>query len=201
MNSFASSRLVLLAGLSCFTPAVVHAAPDQTVAARDGAHDFDFDFGTWKIHMWRLEHPLSGSKTAFTMDGVTTNRKLWDGRANIAEVEGDGPHGHLEILALRLYDPVEHQWSINFANSKVGTFGVPLVGEFKDGHGVFMDQEPINGRTMLVRFMIWSTGANSAHSEQAFSEDQGKTWETNWVNDYTKISDAEKAQPADGAAQ
>ena len=194
MISLARGRSILLTGLLCLAPAIAVAAPSTTVAARDGAHDFDFDFGTWKIHMWRLEHALSGSTASFTMDGITTNHKLWDGRANIAEVEGDGPHGHLEILALRLYDPVQRQWSINFANSKVGTFGVPLVGEFKDGHGVFMDQEPINGRTVFVRFMIWPTGPNSAHSEQAFSADQGKTWETNWVNDYVRISDTDNSQ-------
>jgi len=182
---------VLAAALALSVPSTASAI----AAERDGSHDFDFDFGVWKIHMQRLEHPLTGSKTWFTMDGITTNRKVWDGRANLAEVEGDGPHGHLEILALRLYDPNAHEWSINFANSKVGTFGVPSVGKFENGRGVFMDQETYNGRTILIRFIIGPTGPNSAHSEQAFSTDQGKTWETNWINDYVRIADVKEARP------
>ena len=154
---------------------------------RDGAHDFDFDFGRWNVHMQRLENPLTGSRNWFEMDGTVDVKKIWDGKANLAEVEADGgPKGHLEILALRLYDPQAHQWSINFAGSSVGTFGVPLVGTFKDGRGEFYDQEPYNGRVIWIRFAMFPTGANSARSEQAFSADDGKTWEINWINTYTR---------------
>ena len=187
MNSSLRMAGVFVAALACSAPAFA--------AERDGSHDFDFDFGVWKIHMSRLEKPLSGSKTWFQMDGTTTIRKIWDGRANVAEVEADGGgHPHLEILALRLYDPVAHEWSLNFSNSRVGTFGVPSVGKFENGRAVFMDQETYNGRTIWVRFIIGPTGPNSAHSEQAFSADQGKTWETNWVNDYTRIAEADARQ-------
>jgi hypothetical protein len=58
-------------------------------------------------------------------------------------------------LSLRLYNPEAHQWSLNFANSKTGALGVPTVGEFENGRGEFYDQEPINGRMVLVR-NIWS---------------------------------------------
>jgi len=79
--------------------------------ARDGQHDFDFDFGTWKMHIRRLVHPLTGSNEWTEMDGTTVTNKIWDGRANLATVEADGSSGHLELLALRLYDPQAHQWN------------------------------------------------------------------------------------------
>jgi hypothetical protein len=150
------------------------------------SHDFDFDFGTWNMHMRRLRHPLTDSASWFEMSGITTTSAVWGGKANLAEVSGDGPYGHLEILALRLYNPLSHQWSISFASSGAGVLSVPCVGEFRDGVGEFIDQETYGDRTILVRFKIGSRGGGAAWSEQAFSNDGGKTWETNWINEYKK---------------
>jgi hypothetical protein len=155
-------------------------------ALRDGQRDFDFDFGTWKTHSSRLLHPLTGSTTWVDMDGMTIVKKIWGGRANLAEFKADGPAGHIELLSLRWYNPMAHQWSLDFATPNVGTLGIPCVGEFKNGRGDFYDQETINGKTILVRFSIWGITDNTAQSEQAFSDDGGKTWETNWINRYTR---------------
>ena len=142
---------------------------------RDGQRDFDFDIGTWKTHVKRLQHPLTGSTTWVEYEGTTVVRKVWDGRANLAELEADGPGGHLEVLSLRLYNPQSRQWSLNTANSKGGTLSVPTVGEFKNGRGEFFDQEEINGKMILVR-NIWSNiTPNSCRFEQSFSDDGGKT--------------------------
>ncbi len=163
------------------------AASSDQAPVHDGAHDFDFDFGTWKMKIRRLMHPLSGSTAWYSMEGVTVAERVWVGKANLATVEADGPHGHLELLALRLYDPVTHKWSINFATSPVGTLSVPCVGEFKNGRGEFTDTEPFNGRTIVVRFRIWPVSRDAVHSDQAFSADGGKTWEINWTNDYVRV--------------
>jgi hypothetical protein len=72
--------------------------PPPASTARDGQHDFDFDFGTWKMHIRRLVHPLTGSSEWVEMEGTTVTNKIWDGRANLATVEADGPSGHLELL-------------------------------------------------------------------------------------------------------
>jgi hypothetical protein len=63
----------------------------------------------------------------------------------------------------------------------------PIVGELKSGRAEFCDQEPYNGRAILVRFRIGPTSPDSAESEQAFSSDGGKTWEVNWINKYTRL--------------
>ena len=163
------------------------ADPKDTSGLRDGQHDFDFDFGNWKTHSRRLLHPLTGSTPWVEMDGQTTVSKVWGGRANLAEYKADGTGGHIELLSLRWYNPTAHQWYLDFATPNVGTLGIPNVGEFKDGRGDFYDQEPYNGRMILVRFSIWGINADTAQSEQAFSDDGGKTWEVNWINQYTRI--------------
>lgn len=154
-----------------------------------GRPDFDWQFGAWKIHMSRLQHPLSGSKTWTELDGTVTVRKIWDGRANLAEIGADGPSGHLEFLSLRLYNPEARQWSLNFASSNRGTLSVPMAGEFRNGRGEFYDQEPIQGRMIWVRFVFANVTPDSNRDEQAFSDDGGKTWETNWINTSTRIAD------------
>lgn len=152
-------------------------------------HDFDFDFGTWKMHIRRRVHPLTGSNQWTEMEGTTVTDKIWNGRANLATVEADGPTGHLELLSLRLYDPRVQQWSISFATSDSPILSVPAVGGFTNGRGEFYDSELYHGRNILVRFSIWPVSANEVHSEQAFSADGGATWETNWINTYTRVSD------------
>jgi hypothetical protein len=166
--------------VATLTPTAPPPAP-EVPAGTDGQHDFDFNFGTWKTHIRRLTHPLTGSTTWVDYEGTHTVRKVWGGKANLGELEVDGPGGHLEVLSLRLYNPQSHQWSLNFANSREGTLGVPQVGQFKNGRGEFYDQETYDGRPILVR-SVWSDiTPTSSRLEQAFSDDWGKTWEVNWV--------------------
>jgi hypothetical protein len=153
----------------------------QRPALRDGSHDFDFEIGKWKTHLRRLVKPLTGSTTWVEYDGTTVVSKVWNGKANLVELDVTGPAGHIEALSLRLYNPESRQWSLNFANSAGGTIAIPTIGEFKNGRGEFYDQETLNGRAILVRFVISEITANSCHFEQAFSDDGGKTWEVNWI--------------------
>jgi hypothetical protein len=183
-------KALALAMAALGLPALSHAQSTtsaSTSVARDGAHDFDFEIGAWKTHVSRLTHPLSGSKTWVDYDGTTVVRKVWDGRANLVELEVSGPSGHIEGLSLRLYNPESHQWSLNFSNSNGGTLGVPTVGEFRNGRGEFFDQESLNGRSILVRFVIAPQTADTCRFEQAFSSDGGKTWEVNWIATDTRV--------------
>ncbi|MGA9917515.1 MAG: hypothetical protein WBR17_33735 [Paraburkholderia sp.] len=164
-------------------------SPKPIPERRDGQHDFDFEMGTWKGHLSRLVHPLTGSTTWVQFEGTIVGRKVWDGRANLDEFEANGPAGHIEGLTLRLYNPETHQWSLYWANSKQGTMGgPPNIGEFKDGRGEFFTQDTFNGRAILVRYVWSAITPNSAHFEQSFSDDGGKTWEVNWISDQTRVT-------------
>src|SRR5438477_8074239 len=111
------------------------AAKTEAPAQRDGQHDFDFEIGSWETHLKRLVHPLTGSTAWVDYAGTTTVRKVWNGRANLVELEVDGPKGRIQGLSLRLYNSDARQWSLHFSNSAGGTLSPPVFGEFKGGRG------------------------------------------------------------------
>src|SRR5262245_10628626 len=181
MNSFAS--LLLLAVLA-------QGPPGPAAAPRDGQHDFDFEIGTWKTRLQRRLRPLTGSSTWVEYEGTSVVRKVWNGGANLVELDVAGPAGRIEGLSLRLYDPQSRQWSLNFSNRAGGTLSPPTIGGFKDGRGEFYSQETLGGRAIFVRFVISDITADSCRFEQSFSDDGGKTWEANWIATDTRVRDA-----------
>jgi hypothetical protein len=82
---------------------------------------------------------------------------------------------------LRLYNPESRKWSLNFANISDGQLTIPSIGEFKDGRGEFYNKDTYNGRSILVRFVIIKITDDQYRFEQSFSDDDGKTWELNWI--------------------
>ena len=80
-------------------------AIQQTGAERDGQHDFDFEFGSWKAHLRRLLHPLTGSDAWVELEGTSVVRKIWEGRANLGELEVENQSTQVEGMSLRLYNP------------------------------------------------------------------------------------------------
>ena len=120
----------------------------------DGQRDFDFEEGRWNIHLKRLLQPLTGSTSWVEFDGTSVTRKVWDGRAWLEEFKTAGSSGTVEGLTLRLYHPDSRQWYLYWSNAKDGVMAVPTIGEFKNGVGEFYDQEPFQGRTILVRY-VW----------------------------------------------
>ena len=153
--------------LLCLILVPTHA---QAATAHDPQHDFDFEIGTWKTHVKRLLHPLSGSTEWTEYEGTSVVRKVWDGRANLLELRMDGPRGHFEGLSLRLYNPQSHQWSLNFSNAAAGMMSTPTIGGFKHGRGEFYDQETLDGRAILVRFVIFDITQDDSLTSLAGSQ-------------------------------
>ena len=176
-----------VSALGAETAAEAAPKPAEAAAPRDGQRDFDFLIGTWKYHLSRLVKPLTGSTTWAEFEGRGVCRPIWNGQAQIDELEAEGPAGHIQGLTLRLYNPQSRQWNLNWANIKDGTLGVPTVGEFKNGRGEFFNQETFNGRTILVRYVWSDITPTSARFEQSFSDDGGKTWEPNWITTQERL--------------
>lgn len=172
-----------------------HASPGTAQSQRSGQHDFDFEIGTWKTQLSRLQNPLSGSTSWVEYSGTTVVRRIWDGRANLVELDVGGPAGRLEALSLRLYNPQARQWSLNFSNSRTGTLSDPAIGEFRNGRGEFYSQESLNGRAILVRFVISVITSDSLRFEQSFSDDGGRNWELNWVAVDTRLKGSSDKSP------
>lgn len=157
------------------------------VPAHDGQRDFDWEAGTWKTRLRRLAHPLSGSREWLAYEGTSVVRPLLDGRANLVELDVRGPAGRIEGVSLRLYNPQARQWSLNYASARGGVLTRPVFGSFRDGRGEFHGLENVDGREVLVRFTISRTDADTAHFEQAYSDDGGRSWETNWIATDTRV--------------
>jgi hypothetical protein len=65
-----------------------------------------------------------------------------------------------------------------------------VLGSFDGDTGIFEGEDTFEGRPIRVRF-VWS-GVDTATPrwEQAFSADGGKTWETNWIMEFTRALEA-----------
>jgi hypothetical protein len=194
------SLLVFLQPLRGFAQQNSETAKTEAQTAlpeRDGQHDFDFELGTWNIHLKKLMRPLTGSTTWVEFDGSSVTRKVWDGRAQLEQFETDSSiAGHIEGLTLRMYNPQSHEWRLYWANNKNGIMDPPQIGEFKNGRGEFYAQDILNGKSILIRFVWSNTTTITPHFEQSFSEDGGKTWEVNWITDQTRVRGKEESDKA-----
>ena len=161
----------------------------QTAAAHDGQHDFDFEIGKWKAHVKRLNHRLVGSKDWEEYDGTVVTTPFMEGKGNLSEMNVDSAtsHTHIQIIAVRLYNPTSRQWSIYGASSKTGVFDPPQIGQFEGNHGEFYASDMYEGRAIYIRYVWQNVNPTTTHFEQAFSADGGKTWEVNWIYDGIRL--------------
>jgi hypothetical protein len=183
-------RYCLLAALAVVVPS--HASQDNPAPLQNadlsGLHAFDTRAGRWTAHHRRLKERLADNHEWQEFDGTQTAYRLLDGYANTDENVFRMPGGDYRGVTLRAYDPKSGQWAIWWldARNPFGELDPPVKGRFVDGVGTFYADDTLRGKPIRVRF-IWSQmTATSAHWEQAFSPDGGKTWETNWITDFKK---------------
>lgn len=163
-------------------------AAEGAAMERDGARDFDFWMGSWTVHNRRLRERLAGSTTWDEFEATTSARMLLGGVGN-EDVYRTGFAGGFTGMSFRFYDNSTGKWSIYWADSRRGVLDPPVVGSFQGDVGTFEGDDQWEGRPVRVRF-IWSrTSTPSPRWEQAFSEDGGRTWETNWIMDMTRSGD------------
>ncbi|MGA2952485.1 MAG: DUF1579 domain-containing protein [Caulobacteraceae bacterium] len=182
-----TAPLMLLAALAC-APTIIASPAPAAPAVQDHAHDFDFLVGQWRVHHRRLKARLAGSHEWVEFEGTS---KLWmamDGHATVDDNYIGLPSGPYHAVGVRGYDPKAQTWAIWWLDGRdPHTIGAPVIGNFQNGVGTFEGNDTFNDRPIRVRF-VWSRiTARSAHWEQAFSPDAGKTWETNWVMDLTRV--------------
>jgi hypothetical protein len=126
-------------------------------------------------------------------DEFPSSCRAWpilDGLGNQDEFILALPAGRVVATTVRLFNPAAREWSLYWASSATpGRFDVPLVGRFDGPRGEFYGQDVVAGRHVLCRF-IWTVGSPVAcRWEQAYSEDGGRAWDTNWVMAFTRTRD------------
>ncbi|HET7174823.1 MAG TPA: DUF1579 domain-containing protein [Gammaproteobacteria bacterium] len=151
-------------------------------------HDFDFLVGHWKVHNRVLKGRLVGSHEWMEFDQTLDCRLLMGGMANERDSVFMKPGGAYPGLGLAIYDAKAGRWlnwGIDGRNPST-SIDPPNIGHFENGIGTFYDDEMIGGRPVRVRVMWSHDSPGTARWEQAFSADGGKTWETNWIGDFTR---------------
>jgi hypothetical protein len=145
----------------------------------DGRHDFDFIHGHWQVQNERLRERLAGSGDWEVFTATDECRPLLGGIGNLEEFHASWNGGY-EGIALRLYDLATRQWRIHWSSNRSGALDPPVIGVFEAGVGTFHGEDVHESRPVRVRFLWSHSSANTAHWQQAFSADDGATWETNW---------------------
>jgi hypothetical protein len=147
--------------------------------------DFDFFVGEWNGRQRRLREPLANCDDWDEFGSTTRCWSVFGGAANVDEVSV--PDRGFSGFSLRLLDPATRNWSIYWANSRNGLLALPpVVGGFAGGTGRFYSDEDYRGRPITVRYTWSDITAVSARWEQAFSPDAGRTWEVNWIAEFTR---------------
>jgi len=182
MVRFSVAVAVAVAFASAPSAGSAQPAASQT-AARDGQKDFDWEIGTWTTKVKVRRNPLSGAAPDWAeYEGTSVVKPLMAGRANFVELSVAGSRGKIEGGSLRLYNPGSGQWSLNYASAGGGVLTAPVFGRFDGrGSGKFYGQDTLDGRTILVRFVVSQVSSNEARFVQGYSVDGGQSWEDNWI--------------------
>ncbi len=171
-----------------------------TVINADGRHDFDFLHGRWQVRSERLKQRLVGSQDWEVFHADQHCEPVLGGLGNIDEFvsEWNRPAQSERFIGmtLRLFNPESRQWSIYWAANHDGVLEAPVVGRFENDIGTFYGHLEHDGRPVLARFTWEKLGDNAAHWHQAFSIDDGASWETNWHMWFRRI-DADGRLPHD----
>lgn len=150
--------------------------------------DFGFQTGAWRVRHRKLKQRLAGASDWVEFAGTCRAFEVMGGEANVEDNLLDDPAGAYRAAAFRRRDPVTGQWSIWWHDGRSAALDTPVQGRFENGVGTFLANDTLDGRPILVRF-VWShITAATARWEQAFSADDGATWEVNWIMDFERVA-------------
>ncbi|HKA69407.1 MAG TPA: hypothetical protein VKG85_09850 [Actinomycetes bacterium] len=158
----------------------------------DGRRDFDFLFGSWRVHNRTLRQASGGVGTEWAeFDATIRSRPLLGGLGNIDEFSVPVmPTGEpFEAIALRLFVPATRLWRITWASTGwPGHLDPPVEGRFVDGRGEFSGDDEMDGKPIKIRFEWTGVTTSTPLWRQEFSFDGGRTWEANWIMELSRVS-------------
>jgi hypothetical protein len=154
-------------------------------AVHNDVHSFNFFFGHWKVHNRRLKQRLTDCQEWEEFDATSDCRPILGGAGNQDEfLSLHWPN--FVGMSLRLYDPQSQRWSIYWIDNQSVILQPPVVGQFFGNVGIFEGPDEHAGQAVLVRYLWSNIDTATPRWEQAFSRDQGATWETNWTMDFRR---------------
>lgn len=151
-----------------------------TPSETSSPQDFDFYFGKWNIRNRKLKNRLNNCDEWTEFDAYQECRPLLLGSANMDNFSTETDGKRVEAIALRLFNPATRLWSIYWADSNVVAMDPPQVGSFTGPIGKFFARDVYSGKDIIVQFLWDKTDPKAPVWSQAFSGDDGETWEWNW---------------------
>jgi len=155
---------------------------DISASATSSQNDFDFLVGKWLLKDKKLKSRLTGSNEWIEFESTVEMRKLLNGIGNMDIYRTTFDGKPFEGIAIRLFNPQTKLWSIYWADSNVGVMDPPVVGSFEGTIGKFYCKDKFKGKDIVVAFIWDKTDPVNPVWSQAFSPDNGKTWEVNATN-------------------
>jgi hypothetical protein len=158
-----------------------------TPSKNSSSHDFDFLIGKWKLEHKKLRSRLTNSDQWDEFETIVEDFSILEGTGNmdVGRALFDGKPW--EGRTLRLFNQETRLWSLYWMTSDTGVLFVPMVGSFDGNIGWFYSKEKYNGRDILALFKWDKTDPENPVWSQAFSADNGLTWEWNWTNTSRRI--------------
>lgn len=161
----------------------------QMVQAQGSAHDFDFWLGRWTVRNRWLRERLVGSDAWEEFPATVVARPLPGVLGNEDQFRTEHDGGFVG-MSFRFFDPGTGLWSIYWADSRrPGVLDPPVFGSFSGDEGVFEGTDMYAGQPVVVRFTWSGVTTDTPRWEQAFSDDGGRSWETNWEMDFARAEE------------
>ena len=151
-------------------------------SSTSSSKDFDYLIGNWKLKNRKLKSRLTNSAEWIDYESKVEMYQIPDGNGNIDKYTDTATGKPYEGVALRLFNTKTKLWSIYWADSNSGTLDPPVVGSFENSIGQFFGKDTYNGKKIIVVFRWDVRNPKLPIWSQAFSTDNGKTWEWNSIN-------------------
>jgi hypothetical protein len=164
----------------------VHEELDITPSPSSSANDFDFYTGKWTIRNKKLKERLKGRSEWISFEATGEMHTILNGTGNIDSYRTSFDGKPFEGLTLRLFNPVTRLWSIYWADTTKGKLDTPVIGSFENNTGHFFAKDDFDGQPIVVVFRWDARNKEKPVWSQAFSADNGKTWEWNWYMYFSK---------------
>lgn len=181
-------RLSLLAAAATSLSSTANSR-ETAPMSHDPVHDFDWLFGSWRVRHRRLKERLLNNTEWVAFDGTCVCQPLMDGTGNVDDNVLNLPEGSYRAVGLRAFNAKTKTWAIWWLDAcNPHSIEVPVVGGFKDGVGTFIADDTLRDKPIKVRFQWSNITRTSAQWEQAFSPDGGRTWEVNWMMEFSRTA-------------
>lgn len=149
--------------------------------------DFDFFQGKFNLYNKKLKSILNNCNEWVEFESTQEMYKVLHGLGNIDNFIAMRDGAPFEGMTVRLFNPETRLWSMYWADSNKAKFDPPVIGSFENNIGYFYTKDIFNGKNIIIVFRWDARDKNKPVWSQAFSDDNGKTWEWNWYMYMTKV--------------